>query len=225
MLVADPCHAGWAEHLDALWAGEPIHSVLDLCCGTGLMAAELADRGMAVVGLDSSPAMLDLARSRLGPQVPLVEATLPALPVDGPFDAVVSTLDGLNYLTGPEFAATILAIARVLRPGGWLVFDIHAPAALDLMREHPVIAGEQDGSRFVLTSEVDDTAATCTTRIELSGPDQSFVEEHVQFFHADDLVRQSLAAAGLDVLAVTDEYSDAPLGETSLRATWVACRR
>jgi ubiquinone/menaquinone biosynthesis C-methylase UbiE len=45
-----------------------VRSVLDLCRGTGLLAGELIARGYAVVGVDASEAMLDLARKRLGPR-------------------------------------------------------------------------------------------------------------------------------------------------------------
>ena len=80
-LVVDPCFAQWADFLELLWSGDRIHRVLDLCCGTGLMTAELAERGYEMVGLDASPAMLDLARRRLPGSVPLIEAELPDLPV------------------------------------------------------------------------------------------------------------------------------------------------
>ena len=75
-----------------------MRSVLDLCCGTGLLAGELVARGYSVVGVDASEAMLALARKRLGPEVVLSRMTLPELAVDGCFDAAVCTFDGLNYL-------------------------------------------------------------------------------------------------------------------------------
>ena len=200
--------------------------VLDVCCGTGLMTTELVQRGLDVVGVDASPEMLERARSLLGPDVPLEVAVLPDLPVDGPFDAAVSTLDGLNYLDLPDFAASMVAVHDRLRPGGWFVFDLHAEAALDLLRENPVLEGEQDGTRFVLTSTVDEDTRACTTTIEFVAPDPSasFTETHVQYVHTDDDVRAALAAAGLEVVRVTDEYTDSPVASSSLRATWVARR-
>jgi alpha-beta hydrolase superfamily lysophospholipase len=56
--------------------------------------------------------------------------TLPDLTIDGVFDAAVSTFDGLNYLTPEELSTTVAAVARLLRPGGWLVFDIHTDAMM-----------------------------------------------------------------------------------------------
>ena len=53
--------------------------MLDLCCGTGLLAGELVARGYDVVGVDASDAMLALARTRLGPEAALSRTTLPHL--------------------------------------------------------------------------------------------------------------------------------------------------
>ena len=97
-IVIDPCHDRWASFLHELWSPDPqgVRSVLDLCCGTGLLAGELVARGYHVVGVDAADAMLALARERLGPEVALRRATLPDLPIDGVFDAVVCTFDGLS---------------------------------------------------------------------------------------------------------------------------------
>jgi hypothetical protein len=50
------------------------------------------------------------------------------------------------------------------------------------------------------------------------------VEEHRQYFFGTDEIRAAAAGAGFTVLAVTDDYTDAPLDEDSLRATWVLRR-
>ena len=221
-IVVDPCHASWADHLERVWQGDEVHRVLGVCCGSGLMTVELLRRGHEVVGLDASAAMLARARSLLGRDVPLVEAALPDLPASGPFDAAVSTLDGLNYLALPAFRETLVAIAAVLRPGGWLVFDLHTDAALGLLRDNPVLTGEEAGLRFVLTSTVADRTCTTVIDVDADDPAASFTEEHVQHVHGDDDVRAALGDAGFDLVAVTDEYTDSPVTASSLRATWVA---
>lgn len=189
------------------------------------MTAELAARGYSVVGVDASRAMLTIAEDRLGPTIPLVEAWLPELPVHGTFDAAVSTLDGFNYLTPDDLAATFAAIARVLRPWGWLIFDLHGPAALPFARTHPVIHGEQDGRAFTLTTDVE--GMTVTSTIDFRGapgspPSGSFIETHTQHIHSSDVVRTALAATGFAVWGSFDEYSEHALTDSTLRATWVA---
>ena len=228
-IVVDPCHGRWARYLDQLWRGDEhgVRDVLDLCCGTGLLAAELSSRGYRVVGVDASAPMLDLARERLGPGADLRRAWLPALPVDERFDAAVSTFDGLNYLTPADLRLTFASVAGVLRRGGWLVFDLHTDAMLDFTAANPVVAGEQDGNRFVLTSVVDTGDRVCDTTIEVleSADGDPFAETHRQYFHAAGDVVAALATAGFGSLGRTEEYTPKPVDASTLRATWLARRR
>ena len=225
-LVIDPCHERWASFLHDLWSGDPegVRSVLDLCCGTGLLAGELIERGYRVVGVDASDAMLALARERLGPEAELSRMTLPELAVEGVFDAAVCTFDGLNYLTPDELRLTMAAVALRLRPAGWLVFDLHTDGMMNFTIANSVVAGESAGTGFVISSTVDPDARTCETTIELMRPRavDSFSEQHRQYFHTDSDVRASLQAAGFAVTAVGEEYTHEPVDASTLRATWTA---
>jgi predicted TPR repeat methyltransferase len=227
-IVVDPCHDSWASFLHELWSADPdgVRSVLDLCCGTGLLAGELVTRGYRVVGVDASDAMLTLARERLGPEVVLRRMTLPDLAVEGVFDAAVCTFDGLNYLTLDALRLTMAAVAGCLRPGGWLVFDLHTDAMMNFTIANPVVAGQAAGSDFVISSVVDPGTHTCDTTIELTQPGdwEPFSEHHRQYFHSNADVRASLRDAGFEVTAVEEEYTHEPADSSTLRATWTARR-
>ena len=227
-IVIDPCHDRWASFLHELWSADPegVRSVLDLGCGTGILAGELIARGYRVVGVDASDAMLALARERLGPEVTLSRMTLPDLEVEGVFDAAVCTFDGLNYLTRDELRSTIGAVAGCLRPAGWLVFDLHTDGMMNFTIANPVVAGQSAGNDFVISSVVDPAARTCDTRIELTRPRDGdpFSEQHHQYFHADADVRASLQDAGFGEIAVGAEYTHEPADASTLRATWTARR-
>lgn len=225
-IVVDSCHGAWASFLDGLWSadGRGVRDVLDVCCGTGLLAAELVALGYRVVGVDASEAMLARAGRLLGPRARLVRAALPDLAVDGVFDAAVCTFDGLNYLAPDDLRLTAGALSCRLRPGGWFVFDVHTVAMMAFTAANPVVAGEAGGHRFVIGSAVDVRARTCDTRIELTpaGDAPPFSERHRQYFHSPAEIRDSLAGAGFDVASVNEEYSDRPVADTTLRATWIA---
>ena len=94
-----------------------MRGVLDVCCGTGLLAAELVARGYRVIGVDASEAMLARARRLLGPDTRLIRATLPDLPVEGAFDAAVCTLDGFNYLAPADLRRTLAPSGSTAAPG------------------------------------------------------------------------------------------------------------
>ena len=117
-------------------------------------------------------------------------------------------------------------MALRLRPGGWLVFDLHTDGMMDFTISNPVVAGESAGNGFVISSTVDPEARTCDSTIELTRPraDDSFSEQHRQYFHTDADVRASLQAAGFAVTAVSEEYTHEPADASTLRATWTARR-
>ena len=227
-LVIDPCHDRWASFLHDLWSADPegVRSVLDLCCGTGLLAGELIERGYRVVGVDASDAMLALARKRLGPEVELSRMTLPELAGEGVFDAAVCTFDGLNYLTPDELRLTMAAVALRLRPAGWLVFDLHTDGMMNFTISNPVVAGESAGTGFVISSAVDPERPHLRhhDRAHAARAGDSFSEQHRQYFHTDADVRASLQAAGFAVTAVGEEYTHEPVDASTLRATWTARR-
>lgn len=96
--------------------------VLDVGCGDGDLAVELARRGAMVVGLDASPAMIAAARARAergAMPVTFATGTAEALPfAPGSFDVVVAVTILCFVADGaPAFAEA----ARVLRPGGAFV--------------------------------------------------------------------------------------------------------
>ena len=107
----------WRRFLVSCTAAGPSDTVLDVATGTGAVALELLRRkGCAVVGLDQSAQMLEVARRRLPDGVRLVEGEADELPFpDASFDALTFTYL-LRYVDDP--AATVRELARVVRPGG-----------------------------------------------------------------------------------------------------------
>jgi len=229
-IVVDPCHHRWAAFLHELWTADAagVHTVLDLCCGTGLMASELIALGYRVSGVDASAAMLAHARRLLGPDVVLRREALPQLTIDAVFDAAVSTLDSLNYLTPAELRTALTALRSRIRPAGWFVFDVHTDAMLEFAATNPVVEGVAGGKRFTITNVVNFDARVCESQIDVvrESDRDAFTERHVQHFFTDGQIRGALADAGFEVLGVTDEYTHEPVGSSTLRATWIArCRR
>jgi SAM-dependent methyltransferase len=101
--------------------------VLEAGCGPGRLLAALEGAGYHTCGIDTSPQMLHLTTARLGQMVParkarLSVAELEKLPFsDRSFD-LVCTAGVVEYLQGDE--AALAELARVLRPGGFLLYPI-----------------------------------------------------------------------------------------------------
>jgi SAM-dependent methyltransferase len=93
---------------------------LDAACGTGRFAEFLAQRGHEVIGVDSSPEMLALARQRV-PGGEFLVGELDRLPLpDDSVDVIVCAL-ALDHV--PSLEPVLAEFARVLRPGGDLVIS------------------------------------------------------------------------------------------------------
>jgi SAM-dependent methyltransferase len=111
--------------LDEARVARDMH-VLDLCCGSGYLATEAARRGAIAVGVDFAAEMIALAKARW-PGVEFREGDAEALQLpDRSFDAVVMSF-GMHHLARPE--AAMSHIARVLKPGGRIVFTVWAEPA------------------------------------------------------------------------------------------------
>ena len=111
----------WRRFLVSRLEVDPDETVVDVACGTGAVALELArQKGCSVVGVDQSPEMLAEARRRLAlsaetSPVRLVEASAAELPFeDASFDGLTAAYL-LRYLD--DLAAGLRELARVVRPG------------------------------------------------------------------------------------------------------------
>lgn len=102
-------------------------SVLDAGCGPGFLVRDLLRSGATkVVGFDVSPAMVEIARPRVGNAAEVFEGDL-AKPFDLPdnlFDLVVSSL-ALDYVG--DWSLPFSEFRRVLRANGRLVFSVQHP--------------------------------------------------------------------------------------------------
>jgi len=118
--------------------------VVELGCGTAYVSAWLARRGARPVGIDVTPAQLATARAlqaEHGLEFPLLEASAEDVPLpDASFDLAVSEYGASiwcdPYLWIPE-------AARLLRPGGELVFLVNGTLLMLCMQEEEVPPGPE----------------------------------------------------------------------------------
>ena len=111
----------WRE-LDCLF--HPGDQVIDLGCGTGDDAVYLASRGVNVLGIDSAPEMVKIARKRGAAARHVAIEDLDRLETEfaGAFDGALSNFGALNCVE--DLSRVSEALARLMRPGGKLALCV-----------------------------------------------------------------------------------------------------
>jgi SAM-dependent methyltransferase len=179
--------------------------LLDVACGTGLSFITLLERGWQVTGCDISPAMLDLARAKVGDRATLVTADMRELPVLGEFDLVWALNDSLNYLlSAEELEAALTGMRRNLAPGGILLFDVNALTAYRRFFSSEQVV-EHNGRRMIWEGQMSaaEVAPGSINEAHFTGEDESHV--HRQRHFGEDEVLAALDAAGLRCLQLLGE--------------------
>ncbi|MBK8160144.1 MAG: class I SAM-dependent methyltransferase [Rhodospirillaceae bacterium] len=131
---------GWADDTRTCFAlAQAATSVLDLGCGTGLLASACAVQGAKVVGVDPAPAMLDIARQRDGgDRVTWVEGDARTIRLGQQFDLIVMTGHAFQvFLTDEDQRAALSTIARHLAPQGRFIFDSRNPLRQEWLEWSP----------------------------------------------------------------------------------------
>ena len=174
----------------ALWAAELVERVdvragervLDIACGTGVVARAAAERAGPdgnVTGLDINPAMLGVARGE-SPGVDFVQGSALALPFDdGSCDVVLCQL-GLQFF--PDRAKALAQMHRVLAGDGRLGLSVYGPI-------------EHNPGTLALAQALDHHLGT--------GASQTKRAEHVLGYA--DLVQRLVTAAGFHDITITTE--------------------
>ena len=127
----------------------PVHTVLDLACGTGTMTALLTERGYELIGVDGSEDMLLEAREKAqtltGVPPLFLHQSMPELDLYGTVEAAICCLDSINYLTRPrDVQRTFNRLHDTIAPGGSLVFDVHAVSKMEKLDGEVLLDERED---------------------------------------------------------------------------------
>ncbi len=122
------------EQLLDLLGLRPGAAILDLCCGPGRHALELARRGLRVTGVDRTLSHLEVARRKAqeeGLSVEFVQQDMRAFCQPETFDAVLNLFTSFGFFEDPAENRQVLRNAyRSLKPGGALLIDVKGKEAL-----------------------------------------------------------------------------------------------
>jgi SAM-dependent methyltransferase len=136
---------------------EPGDTILDLCCGPGRHALELARRGYAVTGVDITAAYLEQARSQAeeeGLAVEWVRADMRTFCRPDAFDGAIMMFTSFGYFEEPDENRRVLDnVYSSLRKGGALLLELMGKEVLARIFEERVWS-EEDGVLFLQEHQI-----------------------------------------------------------------------
>ena len=214
----------FADYYEKLFEkyGLHIRSILDLACGTGTLTYILRDRGYDMIGADASCEMLSIAASKAyGEAQPLFLCqSADELDLYGTVDAVVCSLDGVNYIE-PELLLESLSRVRLfMEPGGVFIFDINSPEKLRSL-DGEMFLDETDDAYCVWRVEFDEQENACIYGFDLFTRSGNVWlrtgEEHIEYCYDTEFLTDVLKKAGFTDINIYGELSLASPTENEQR--------
>ena len=225
-LMDDFDYDAWSAHYLSLVRGalgaQPAR-MAECACGTGSLTVRFAREGIAVTGVDLSPAMLRRAEEKArawGVSCAFIRQDMRRLALTRRADAVLATCDGVNYLTAPEDVRAFFRAAHAsLRPGGVLCFDCSTRHKLEDTMGDAFFGEEREGLAVLWQNRLNRQTHVVTMDVtffvrEEDGRYRRFRETHRQRAHDMQELRAWLEDAGFEGVRFTGEMRmDAPRGD------------
>jgi SAM-dependent methyltransferase len=200
--------------------------LLDLACGTGRHAFELARRGYRVIAADLSPTLLANAQRktrRFTSTLHLVRADMRHLPLSGSVAGVLQLFTAFGYFaTDAENISVLRQVRSSLTDRGWYMLDFLNAAEVQRSIQ-PYSVTEIDGATIEQERRIENGRVEKRILIRSSGREREF-RESVRLFTLEDF-RCMFEQCGLMLERVFGDYSGGPHSETSPRCIMFARAR
>ena len=213
------------DQLEALLRLQPPVRILDLPCGQGRHAIELARRGYDVTGVDLSPYMLGVAKARAAAGGVRVRWRLGDMrqPIAGEaFELVINLFTSFGYFADDADDREVLkAAAAMLRPGGRLLLEvINGERTMAHFQEREWFTIGQ--SAVIEQRTLDRSTRRMVVERTVSTSGETEVDVHAVRLYTGPDLEGALRAAGFDRVELYGDWSGQPLTPDSLRLIAVA---
>ena len=197
-IMQDVPYAAWVDFAlrEATRRGWPGGRVLELGCGTGNATLLLEQRGLEVVAVDASPAMLAVAGAKLT-RAALLLGDIRDVDLPGRFTLALAVFDVVNNLLEDGDMARLASHVRAhLASGGVWAFDVNTSVGLEALWGGEVVEGWAGEVHYRWRHAWDPVACLATVDAWCDGPGGTFSEEHRERPYDPDELRGLLIGAG-----------------------------
>lgn len=195
----------------------PPMKILDLACGFGRHANRLAALGYSVTGIDQSADFLSLARKharKMDVDVYYLQADMRHLEFVEEFDVVIMMFTTFGYFNDGDNFRVLENIARALKPGGMLGFDI-PNRDVTLKTLLPAIVVEKNGDLMINRNSFDMVSGRWhNQRIVIRNGVRKDKPFSIRLYNPTE-TRDLVQKAGMEVLHLYGDWSGQPLSAES----------
>ncbi len=207
--------------------------VLDLGCGTGGMTIPLASLGYDMTGVDLSPEMLTVARSRaeeagFSKEILFLLQSMTSFELYGTVEAIVCGLDGINHLLSTEdVEKTFRLVHNYLSPDGLFLFDVNTPYKFETVYGDRAYLFENAGVFCAWQNYYRKSKRLCDFQITLfeEQPNGCYMRHEAleqERAYAHRTLLQLLEKTGFEVIATESDMDGSPVTPTSERIYYTA---
>lgn len=220
----------WASYYQLLLAHQDLkpRRLLDVCCGTGILAEHFAKEGYSVAGIDLSAPMIDEARRKAERQHLAIRYEVgdaATFDLGERFDAAYSFFDSLNYIVDPQHLAQAMhRVAAHVKPGGSWIFDLNTAYAFETKMFDQQDTRAKTSVKYNWVGDYNPETRVIEVSMEFWVDEHHFRETHVQRAHSHDEILGMLEDAGFEAVRAYTSYTLDPPRKKADRLHYTAIR-
>lgn len=227
-IMDDSLYDQWLHFTERHCNGK--QQVLELACGTGILALRLAQSGFDVTALDLSDEMLSIASERFneafGEQenpIQLMQGNMLALSDVGQYDLVTCYSDSLCYMENEDDVHQVFSeVYGILNDDGRFIFDVHSDYKMTQLFPGFSFHDETEDYAFLWDSYEDEAPLSIVHELSFYVRDEDnrfvrYLEDHHERTYPLDVYQQMLTTAGFSKVEVYADFTDEAPNDTSER--------